>query len=118
MSYKLCKRQTAKIITGKYNRQGGSVSVSFREHDHQIELKIFDTGNGIHPNDLQHIFEPFYRIKKDLSAKGYGLGLALAKSAVAVHAGETIVSSTPGKGTQFNIHIPITGSRKKRTKSS
>ncbi|WP_346917403.1 HAMP domain-containing sensor histidine kinase [Clostridium sp.] len=102
----------------KYNLQNGSVSVSLHEHDHQIELKISDTGNGIDSDDLQHIFEPFYRIKKDSSPKGYGLGLALAKSAVTVHAGEITVSSTPGQGTQFNIYIPIMGSRKDRTKSS
>lgn len=93
----------------KYNRQGGgSVSISLSEHDHQIELNIYDTGNGISTDELQHIFEPLYRIKKDMP-DGYGLGLALAKSAIAIHAGEINVTSKLGQGTEFDILIPIMG---------
>ncbi|WP_312368589.1 sensor histidine kinase [Lachnoclostridium sp.] len=90
----------------KYNQQGGSVSISLREHEHQIELNINDTGNGIATEELQHIFEPLYRIKKEMT-DGYGLGLALTKSAIAIHAGEINVTSKLGQGTKFDILIPI-----------
>jgi two-component system sensor histidine kinase SenX3 len=71
-------------------------------------ITISDKGLGIAPDELPHIFEPFYRGSEASAAQihGNGLGLSLVKNIIEAHNGKVSVSSTPGKGSAFTIHLP------------
>ena len=70
-----------------------------------IEVAIADTGEGMRPEQMSHLFEPFYTTKA--GQKGTGLGLALSYSIVQRHGGAIRVESEPGKGSTFTVSIPI-----------
>jgi signal transduction histidine kinase len=71
---------------------------------------VRDTGIGIAPEHIPHLFDRFYRVDKARArdAGGAGLGLAIAKSVVDAHNGKITVESQPGKGTTFTIWLPLT----------
>ena len=73
-----------------------------------VEIVVEDRGRGIDPRDLPNIFDPFYRGRRALrdQARGFGLGLALAKRIVEAHAGTLTVQSAPGQGTRFFVRLP------------
>jgi signal transduction histidine kinase len=89
----------------KYNRPGGSVVLSAEESDKQIIFRVKDTGIGIAGEDIEKIFEKFYRSENEeiRNKPGHGLGLTLAKSIVELHHGMLQVNSEAGKGTEFAI---------------
>jgi two-component system sensor histidine kinase BaeS len=74
-------------------------------------LRVTDTGIGISPLDLPHVFERFYRGDKsrqrENAAAGSGLGLSICKSIVAAHGGTIEAASTVGKGATFVVRLPI-----------
>jgi two-component system OmpR family sensor kinase len=72
-----------------------------------LTLRVSDTGIGIAPHDLPHIFERFYRADQARDRTGTGLGLAIAQSIAAEHQGTITVESTVGVGTQFSVSLPI-----------
>jgi signal transduction histidine kinase len=78
---------------------------------------VSDTGRGIPREDLEKVFEPFYRVPQEAKDRtpGTGLGLALAKSLVELHGGEIWVESELQKGSTFCFTIPIEESRKYET---
>src|SRR5439155_221806 len=69
---------------------------------HKLEVSVADSGHGIAPDDLAHVFEPFFSTKAD----GTGLGLSLVHRIVQEHGGEVDVRSTPGLGTMFTVTLP------------
>lgn len=69
-------------------------------------ISVEDTGSGIHPEDLYHIFKRFYRSRSSRDTQGIGLGLPLAKSIMEAHQGSIEVHSEPGHGTTFTLHFP------------
>jgi signal transduction histidine kinase len=73
-------------------------------------IRIRDYGIGIPPEDLAHIFEPFYRVDKSRAKDtgGYGLGLSLCKTIMEAHDGKIEVQSTPQEGTTVSLYFPIT----------
>jgi two-component system cell cycle sensor histidine kinase/response regulator CckA len=75
------------------------------ERRRYVAVKISDTGTGIHAESLQRIFEPFYTTKE--RGKGSGLGLSMVYSIVKNHKGYIMVDSTVGRGTIFNILLPL-----------
>jgi len=87
----------------------GSVIISLNEENRKIEIDIKDTGHGISPDDLPHIFERFYRADKsrDRRSPGTGLGLAIAREIVELHEGEIKASSKEGQGASFKITLPL-----------
>jgi len=95
-----------------FNRDGGEVSVSTQTHNGAVLLTVSDTGEGIPPEDLQRIFERFYRVDKSRSRiQGRtGLGLAICKAIVDAHSGAIEVSSQPGAGSAFTVSLPQTPS--------
>lgn len=92
----------------KYTPAGGSVTVSVRVEGPVAVVEVRDTGIGIAPEDLPHIFERFYRAAKDRSRTtgGAGLGLSIAHWVAMRHGGEIRVESTLGAGSVFCVRIP------------
>ncbi len=92
----------------KFNREGGSVSVSHTQANGSDVISVADTGEGISGDHLQRIFERFYRTDRARSREigGTGLGLAIVKHLARLHGGEISVTSTPGKGSVFFIELP------------
>jgi len=92
----------------KYTPAGGSVHVTLTMAGKDIRFKVVDDGMGIAPEDLDRIFEKFYRIKTEQtrSIAGSGLGLSIVKGIVDAHNGTVHVESQPGEGTTFIVSLP------------
>jgi heavy metal sensor kinase len=84
----------------------GTINFSLSKDAKQIRLSISDSGIGIPPEELSHIFNRFYRIDKARSGAGSGLGLAICKWIVTVHAGTITANSQPNRGTTIEILLP------------
>jgi heavy metal sensor kinase len=93
----------------KYTPSGGKVSVSVRSEGEMAVVSVDDTGIGIPPEDLPHIFERFYRVDKARSRSegGSGLGLAIAKRIAEIHGGRIEVESKIGVGSTFRVYLPL-----------
>lgn len=91
-----------------YNKQGGRVVLSLEKQKNNIILKIIDTGIGIAPEDLKHIYKRFYKAdeSRSISASGAGLGLSIVKEIVDLHKGLIKINSTLDKGTEVVIVLP------------
>lgn len=70
-------------------------------------LRVSDTGRGIGPEHIPHIFERFYRVEPQGNISGTGLGLSIAQELVSLHAGFISVATTPGEGSTFAVYLPI-----------
>ncbi len=92
----------------KYTPEEGSITLSLRQTNEHAEIIVKDTGIGIPPEDLPHIFDRFYRVDKARARKagGSGLGLAIAQWIADAHHGKLSVESTVGEGTCFALTIP------------
>ena len=88
----------------KYTKRGG-VHVSARQEEAHVVVMVQDTGIGIAPEHLPHIFERFYRVDPSRSESGTGLGLAISHDIILAHGGTVEVSSIVGQGTQFVIKL-------------
>ncbi len=95
----------------KYTPYEGSVSLSLTADERFAIVKVSDTGIGIAPEDVPHIFERFYRADRTRSRDrgGSGLGLAIVQGIVQEHGGTIEVESTPGKGSFFMLRLPMAG---------
>jgi signal transduction histidine kinase len=97
------------ILSNAFNftPEGGVVTIRARKVDSKVEIAISDTGPGIPPEDLPHIFDRFWRKEPSRSRAtgGSGLGLSIAKELVEAHGGTIEVQSTVGKGTTFTIRL-------------
>jgi signal transduction histidine kinase len=92
----------------KFTPDGGSVDVSARLVDGQVQIAVRDTGIGIAPEDQAHVFEEFRQVGTGTArAEGTGLGLPLAKRFVELHHGRMWVESEPGVGSTFRFTLPI-----------
>ena len=92
----------------KYNRPGGSVNLSANTTDQELSIAVSDTGVGISPESMPHLFEKFYRVKCDESTiSGTGLGLSICQRIILSHHGRIEVTSEPDKGSTFTIYLPI-----------
>jgi two-component system NtrC family sensor kinase len=87
-------------------QQQGEINIRTTNPDEgHIRVEIIDNGCGITPQDLSHIFEPFYSTKQGSS--GIGLGLSIVHGIVENHKGRIEVESAPGKGTTMAIILPL-----------
>ncbi len=94
----------------RYTPSGGEISVSLEQANGWIQLSVKDTGIGIPPEHLPHIFERFYRVDpaRNRATGGTGLGLAITKALVEAHQGEiTAVSAGEERGSDFIIKLPV-----------
>jgi len=106
---RMIQRILANILDNaiKYTPSKGAVKVSLFEKDGREALvTVQDTGMGIPPDDLPHIFERFYRCDQSRSEPGTGLGLSLARAFARAHHGDITVTSTPGQGSTFTLTLP------------
>jgi two-component system heavy metal sensor histidine kinase CusS len=96
----------------KFTPAGGRVSLDFYLEDYrrQCVLEVCDTGAGIAPPDLPHIFERFFQGDKarqrETPSRGLGLGLSICQAVVAAHGGTIQAVSTPGQGSRFTVRLP------------
>ena len=90
------------------DEEGASrVTVSLERSKGQAVLRVRDTGIGIEPADLPHIFERFYRADRARSRQGTGLGLSIAQTLVEELGGRITAESTPGRGSTFSVWFPL-----------
>lgn len=92
----------------KYTPSGGTITVRAEKHAREVLVAVSDTGPGIAPEHLPHLFERFYRVEADRSRQtgGTGLGLAIAREIAHWHGGTLTVASTQGDGTTFTVRVP------------
>ncbi len=92
----------------KYSPAGSAVQVEALRDDAEVVVRVQDQGVGIEKNQLDRIFERFYRVDAGRSRKvgGTGLGLAIVKHIAQAHHGRVTVASTPGAGSLFALHLP------------
>ena len=97
----------------KYGSEQKWIGIQARLTEHgltgkEIQISVSDRGIGIAPEELRHIFEPFYRSPSVTAAQihGTGLGLPLAKSIMEAMKGQVTVKSAPGRGSTFTLHLP------------
>jgi two-component system sensor histidine kinase ArlS len=95
------------IVTNacKYSPSRQAV-VSLGVSDHQLSVQVSDNGPGMEPEELERIFQPFYRADGQSAVPGFGLGLSLAQRIIKIHKGHITVQSRPGRGTTFTILLP------------
>ena len=91
----------------KFTPRDGLVSVSLERSENEVTLNVNDTGIGIPPEDLPHLFERFHRGRNVSEYTGNGLGLAIVKAIVSAHGGSVMVRSGPRQGTFVTISLPI-----------
>lgn len=92
----------------KYTPAGGKVTLHAREKGDKFIITVSDTGIGIDKEEIEHIFDMFYRTRAaiDTVRSGSGVGLAIAREIVILHGGEITVQSDPGEGSVFTVSIP------------
>jgi signal transduction histidine kinase len=90
-----------------HTEQGDRILVRWQQSPCLTQITVEDTGSGIHPEDLYHIFKRFYRSRFSKDTQGIGLGLPLAKSIIEAHRGSIEVHSEIMAGTTFIINFPI-----------
>lgn len=92
----------------KYNRRGGSITLDASLGDDGLVIEVADTGIGIAAEELDRVFERFFRSPsvRSSAVQGVGLGLLITRSIIDEHGGSISVTSTPGQGTCFTVRIP------------
>ncbi|HHP7230977.1 MAG TPA: histidine kinase [Xenococcaceae cyanobacterium] len=92
----------------KYTPEGGQISLSVLHRTSQkVQVSVCDTGPGIPPEKQEHIFEGHFRLKRDESQEGYGLGLSLCRKIARAHYGQIWVDSFPNSGSCFHFTLPV-----------
>lgn len=89
----------------KFCRAGDQVTVGARRDGGRVEVWVADTGPGIAPGELEHLFDPYWKGRRDRA--GAGLGLFIARGIVEAHGGSIAVDSAVGRGTRFAFSLPV-----------
>jgi two-component system, OmpR family, sensor histidine kinase BaeS len=95
----------------KFTQAGGVVTIITRQEARSCVLEVADTGVGIAPDELPHIFGRFWRGQRAAQTSGSGIGLAIAAEMARAHGGEMTASSQPGRGTRMTLTLPRAGER-------
>jgi signal transduction histidine kinase len=92
----------------RFTPPGGEITITARQHDGRVQVRVADTGVGIAAEHLPRVFERFYRVDASRSRDdgGTGIGLAIARSIVEGHGGRIVAESDPGHGSTFTFDLP------------
>ena len=91
-----------------YPPEKGLVLVRLEQHNRLVQVSVEDTGIGIATEDIPHLFDRFWRVDKARHGKdGTGLGLSIAQAIAHSHQGKITVKSTLGRGSRFQVSLPI-----------
>lgn len=92
-----------------FTPSGGTVVISAREESGELRVEVADTGQGIDPEQLERVWERFYKIDQARTPDqgGSGLGLAIVRQLIELQGGQVLVRSKPGKGSAFGFRLPI-----------
>jgi len=103
----------------KYTKRGG-VLLASRKRGAQVSIGVWDTGPGIHKQELDRVFEEFYRgaSSRGQEKGGFGLGLSIVKRICGVLGHALIVTTRPGTGTVFRVEVPLSASPRRPERSS
>ena len=93
----------------RFTGPGGAVSVGAEAETGTVRFSVTDTGTGIAVDNLNRVFEPFYRVPGQGKPSGIGLGLAIVREIIKTHGGSVGVDSTPAKGSTFWFTLPQAG---------
>ena len=88
----------------KFTRSGGKVSVSVKAVDDTVEISVADTGIGLSPDEVEHVFDRYYHSSHPRG--GSGLGLSISRELVRLHGGDVAVTSEKGNGSTFVVTLP------------
>lgn len=91
----------------RYTPAGGSVSIEIHRHGAEVQVAVRDSGGGIAPENLERIFDRFWRADPVRSPKGSGLGLSIARALARRHGGDVTVTSRVGEGSTFVVTFPV-----------
>ncbi len=107
----LLQRAIGNLVSNaiRYTPLGGRVVISAAAIDDHAEIRVADTGEGVPPEHLPHIFERFYRVaaSRTTASGGAGLGLALVSTIATLHGGTVSAKSFPGSGTTMTLRLPL-----------
>ncbi len=90
----------------RYSRPGGTITVKAEAELSGIRFSVSDTGEGIAPEYLKHLFDQFFRVPGQDESSGIGLGLSIVREIITAHAGTVGVESTLGRGSTFHFTLP------------
>jgi len=90
----------------KYTDSGGQIDIDARPDGEFVTVTVADTGIGIAPEHLPHVWDRLYRADASRTARGLGLGLSLVKAVIEAHGGDVQVSSPPQQGSVFSVRLP------------
>ncbi|KHK02373.1 Osmosensitive K+ channel histidine kinase KdpD [Desulfovibrio sp. TomC] len=91
----------------KHTPAGTAVSVSAKVREAQLLIQVADQGQGLPPEELERIFDRFYRVNRGSGADGYGLGLAICRLIAKVHGGDITARNVSGGGLRFDLTLPL-----------
>ncbi|WBL21566.1 hybrid sensor histidine kinase/response regulator transcription factor [Zunongwangia sp. HRR-M8] len=91
----------------KYTPTGGSIKIKLKEKNNGFQFSVKDSGTGIPPKNLPHIFDWYYHSDEKIKKEGSGIGLALSKRFIEIHGGKISVKSKENKYTKFKVYLPI-----------
>ncbi len=105
-------RQALRNLIGnaiKYTPDGGVITLSLKLEANRAHISVRDTGYGIPPSEIPHVFDRFYRVQNNGHdhIEGNGLGLAIVKSIIEQHGGQVALESEAGKGSCFSVLLPL-----------
>ncbi len=97
----------------KYSAPGTPIEISAAAHDGQLTVEIADRGRGLPPEDLDRVFEKFYRAGNAAGRPGAGLGLAICRGIIELHGGTIVAQNRPGGGAVFRFSLPLAATQPK-----
>jgi two-component system sensor histidine kinase KdpD len=90
----------------KYSSKNSQIDIDVTQAEKEVSIQISDRGIGIPEEDLERVFDKFYRVSRPESVTGTGLGLAICKGIVEAHGGTITAKNRPGGGTDITITLP------------
>ena len=111
----MLKEVFSNLVTNgiKYNKEGGRVTVTLREQNGFWIIDVSDTGIGISESDIPRVGSEFFRVKRDGTAAGTGIGIAIVRKILDIHEGKLNIESVLNQGSKFSVLLPKSGKSKR-----